>query len=117
MADNAQAKADSIRYGVSFDGMTINLNDKAAGNVYFTVHYMNVFGKVKSDNVTLNFNEKTPDAEEITSIVSKKHVVTEVTETAEQAFISDLKPTSMPWVQTNVSFGMLNIKKWYLNPK
>lgn len=38
--------------------MTINLNDKAAGNVYFTVHYMNVFGKVKSDNVTLNFNEK-----------------------------------------------------------
>ena len=92
MADNAQAKADSIRYGVSFDGMTINLNDKAAGNVYFTVHYMNVFGKVKSDNVTLNFNEKTPDAEEITSIVSKKHVVTEVTETAEQAFISDLKP-------------------------
>ncbi len=51
-------KADSIRYGVSFDGMTINLNDKAAGNVYFTVHYMNVFGKVKSDNVTLNFNEK-----------------------------------------------------------
>ena len=75
MADNAQAKADSIRYGVSFDGMTINLNDKAAGNVYFTVHYMNVFGKVKSDNVTLNFNEKTPDAEEITSIVSKKHVV------------------------------------------
>ncbi len=58
MADNAQAKADSIRYGVSFDGMTINLNDKAAGYVNFTVHYMNVFGKVKSHDVTLNFNEK-----------------------------------------------------------
>ena len=41
-----KAKADSIRYGVSFDGMTINLNDKAAGYVNFTVHYMNVFGRL-----------------------------------------------------------------------
>ena len=35
---------------VSYTHLTINLNDKAAGNVYFTVHYMNVFGKVKSTN-------------------------------------------------------------------
>ena len=61
--------------------------------------------------------KKTPDAEEITSIVSKKHVVTEVTETAEQAFISDLKPYFDAMGADKRSFGMLNIKKWYLNPK
>lgn len=58
MANTDQAKADSIRYGISFDGMTINFNDKAAGQVDFTVHYLNVFGKVYSYNIYVKFNEE-----------------------------------------------------------
>lgn len=92
MANTDQAKADSIRYGISFDGMTINFNDKAAGQVDFTVHYLNVFGKVYSYNIYVKFNEEESKPEEITSIVSKNHVATEVTKDTEQAFTADLKP-------------------------
>ena len=59
--------------------MTINFNDKAAGQVDFTVHYLNVFGKVYSYNIYVKFNEEESKPEEITSIVSKNHVATEVT--------------------------------------
>ena len=92
MANTDQAKADSIRYGISFDGMTINFNDKAAGQVDFTVHYLNVFGKVYSYSIYVKFNEEESKPEEITSIVSKNHVATEVTKDTEQAFTADLKP-------------------------
>ena len=68
-----QAKADSVKYGISFDGLTIKSNDKANGTVSFSVHYMNTIGKVRSCRVRLTYDTPKAPAETFTEMGVTAH--------------------------------------------
>ena len=68
-----QAKADSVKYGISFDGLTIKSNDKANGTVSFSVHYMNTIGKVRSCKVNLTYGTPETPAETFTEMGVTAH--------------------------------------------
>ena len=85
-----QSLANQVRYGIELDGLTIKCNDKAAGYVYFTVHYIDVRGVVRHEMFYVNYSEAEVPAETITSIESVNHVTTG--ETDNQYMIYDLAP-------------------------
>ena len=85
-----QSLANQVRYGIELDGLTIKCNDKAAGDVYFTIHYIDVRGIVKHKKFKVNYSEVSEPAETITSIESVNHVTTG--ETDNQYIIYDLAP-------------------------
>ena len=97
MANTTAAKADSIRYGITFDGMTIKCNEKAEGTVNFTVHYINVAGGVLSQNLSVKYGveEEAYVAPMFTEIPSIAHTVTEYADAKGnklQYLYVDLKP-------------------------
>ena len=97
MADNEVAKADSIRYGITFDGMTIKSNDNAVGEVYFTIHYINVAGGVKTQNFSVTYGVEEEEKEigifdEIASIEHTAIKATDADGNKLQYMIVDLKP-------------------------
>ena len=97
MADNAQAKADSIRYGITFDGMTIKSNDNAVGKVNFTIHYINVAGGVKTQDFSVTYGVEEEEKEiaifdEIASIEHTAIKATDADGNKLQYMIVDLKP-------------------------
>ena len=85
-----QSLANQVRYDIELDGLTIKCNDKAAGNVVFIVHYIDVRGIVKHEKFTVNYSEVAEPAETITSIESVNHVTTG--DTDNQYIIYDLAP-------------------------
>ena len=85
-----QSLANQVRYGIELDGLTIKCNDKAAGDVYFTIHYIDVRGIVKHKKFKVNYSEVSEPAETITSIESVNHVTTG--DTDNQYIIYDLAP-------------------------
>ena len=85
-----QSLANQVRYDIELDGLTIKCNDKAAGNVVFIVHYIDVRGIVKHKKFTVNYSEVAEPAETITSIESVNHVTTG--DTDNQYMIYDLAP-------------------------
>ena len=85
-----QSLANQVRYGIELDGLTIKCNDKSAGNVYFTVHYIDVRGIVKHEKFVVNYSDEYVPAETITSIESVNHVTTG--EADNQYMIYDLAP-------------------------
>ena len=89
-ADITQAKADQVRYGIKCDGLTITCNEKAAGQVYFTVHYIDVTGKVHHMKMTVIYAKEAAPVETITTIENVAHTATG--ETKNQYIIVDLAP-------------------------
>ena len=85
-----QSLANQVRYGIELDGLTIKCNDKAAGDVYFTVHYIDVRGFVRHKMFCVNYSEAEVPAETITSIESVNHVTTG--DADNQYMIYDLAP-------------------------
>lgn len=85
-----QSLANQVRYGIELDGLTIKCNDKAAGDVYFTIHYIDVRGIVKHKKFKVNYSEVSEPAETITSIESVNHVTTG--DADNQYIIYDLAP-------------------------
>ena len=85
-----QSLANQVRYGIELDGLTIKCNDKAAGWVYFSVHYIDVRGIVRHRMFSVYYSEAEVPAETITSIESVNHVTTG--DTDNQYMIYDLAP-------------------------
>lgn len=85
-----QSLANQVRYGIELNGLTIKCNDKAAGDVYFTIHYIDVRGIVKHKKFKVNYSEVSEPAETITSIESVNHVTTG--DADNQYIIYDLAP-------------------------
>ncbi|MDN0051025.1 PL29 family lyase N-terminal domain-containing protein [Bacteroides gallinaceum] len=89
-ADITQAAADQVRYDIKCDGLTITCNDKAASDVYFTVHYMDVTGRVHHEKFRIRYAEEAAPVETITTIENVAHTATG--ETKNQYIIVDLAP-------------------------
>ena len=85
-----QSLANQVRYGIELDGLTIKCNDKAAGWVYFSVHYIDVRGVVRHRMFSVNYSEAEVPTETITSIESVNHVTTG--DADNQYMIYDLAP-------------------------
>ena len=84
-----QAKADQVRYGIEADGLTITCNDNAAGAVYFSIHYMDVTGRVHHEPFTVYYQEEETPAETV-ALENVAHTATG--ETDNQYIIVDLAP-------------------------
>ena len=84
-----QAKADQVRYGIEADGLTITCNDNAAGAVYFSIHYMDVTGRVHHEPFTVHYQEEETPAETV-ALENVAHTATG--ETDNQYIIVDLAP-------------------------
>ena len=85
-----QAKADQVRYGIKCDGLTITCNDNAIGEVWFSVHYIDVRGMVKSQKLVITYAEEQAPIETVNTIESAAHTATG--EAANQYFVADLTP-------------------------
>ena len=84
-----QAKADQVRYGIEADGLTITCNDNAAGRVDFSIHYMDVTGRVHHEPFTVYYQEEATPAETI-ALENVAHTATGKTDN--QYIIVDLAP-------------------------
>jgi len=71
----ANAKADSIKYGIKTDGLTISCNANAKSYIPFVVHTLDVAGNVsKIENVYVQFGEEA--SESTITLAEQAHTAT-----------------------------------------
>ena len=71
----ANAKADSIKYGIKTDGLTISCSANAKYSLPFVVHTLDVTGKImKTEGVYVQFSEEA--AESTITLAEQAHIAT-----------------------------------------
>ena len=83
----ANAKADSIKYGIKTDGLTISCSANAKYSLPFVVHTLDVTGKImKTEGVYVQFSEEA--AESTITLAEQAHIATAKVE--DQKLVVDL---------------------------
>lgn len=83
----ANAKADSIKYGIKTDGLTISCSANAKSSLPFVVHTLDVTGKImKTEGVYVQFSEEA--AESTITLAEQAHIATAKVE--DQKLVVDL---------------------------
>ena len=84
------SKADSIKYGIKTDGLTISCSEAAKGNLKFNVHTLDVAGNVTHSQYTVSVTFDQEMTEKAYEFETQEHITTGVI--ANQKLLVDFAP-------------------------